>query len=162
MLFHIAIPRWIFHHVINSCTYFMIWIHTMYEHTHYKIFAKSCLRVKIWPKKLQFKTMCDCSVFAASVRRTARQTAAAQQSVSESIQNGFKFRLKFLKSTFFRPEEEAPWFELCKTQTTRQSFSVGTFRQLHSLDQLCNSVVYLCANLSLYSLKDRCWKPAMN
>ena len=63
---------------------------------------------------MQIKTMCDCSVFAAAVLPTARQTAAAQQSVSESIQNGFKFRLTFHKSTFFRPEEEAPWLSGAK------------------------------------------------
>ncbi len=71
--------------------------------------------------------MCDYSVFAAAVLPTARQTAAAPQSVSESIQNGYKFRLTFHKSTFFGPEEAAPWFELCKTQTTRQLFSVMEF-----------------------------------
>ncbi len=53
-------------------------------------------------------------MFAAAVRPTARQTAAARQSVSESIQNGFKFRLTFHKPTFSRPEEAAPWFEQCK------------------------------------------------
>jgi hypothetical protein len=57
---------------------------------------------------------CDGSVFAAVLLPTALQTAAARQSVSGSIQNGFKFRLTFHKSTFFRPEEAAPWFELCK------------------------------------------------
>jgi hypothetical protein len=73
--------------------------------------------------------MCDCSVFAAAVLLTALQTAAAPQSVSELIQNGFKFSLR-------------RHHERCKTQTTRQSFSVGTFWRLHLLDQLCNSVVY--------------------
>ena len=58
--------------------------------------------------------MCHCSVFAATVLLMARQTATALQSVSELIQNGFKFRLTFQvhKSTFFLPEEAAPW--LCK------------------------------------------------
>ena len=47
------------------------------------------------------KTMRDCRVFAAAVRPTAQQTAEVPQSVSESIQNGFNFRLTFHKSTFF-------------------------------------------------------------
>jgi hypothetical protein len=46
----------------------------------------------------------------AAVRQTAWQTAAVLQSVSESIQNRFKFRLTFHKST----EEVAPWLEQCK------------------------------------------------
>ena len=58
--------------------------------------------------------MCDGSVFAASVRPTARPIAAARQSVSKSTQNGFKFRLTFHKSAFSRPEEAAPWLERCK------------------------------------------------
>jgi hypothetical protein len=65
-------------------------------------------------KKMQDQNRYDGSVFAVAVLPTARQTAAARQSVSESIQNGFKFRLTFHKSTFFRPEEAAPWFEQCK------------------------------------------------
>jgi hypothetical protein len=48
------------------------------------------------------------------VRQTTLQIAAALQSVSELIQDGFKFRLTFHESTFFLPEEAAPWFELCK------------------------------------------------
>jgi hypothetical protein len=59
-------------------------------------------------------SLCYGSVLAAAVRPTARQTAAARQSVSESIQNGFKFRLTFHKSTFVGPEEAAPWLEKCK------------------------------------------------
>ena len=58
--------------------------------------------------------MCDGSVFAALVLPMALLIAAALQSVSESIQNGLKFRLTFYKSTFFRPEEAAPWLEQCK------------------------------------------------
>ena len=40
-----------------------------------------------------------------------------------------------------------------KTQATRQSFFVSTFRRLHSLDQLCNSVVYQCAKFRFEILR---------
>jgi hypothetical protein len=40
-----------------------------------------------------------------------------------------------------------------KTQATRQSFFVRTFRQLHSLDQLCNSIVYQCAKFRFEILR---------
>jgi hypothetical protein len=88
------------------------------------------------------KTVCDGSVFPAAVLPTATvlQTSAVLQSVSEWVQNWIKFSLTCHKSTFFLPEEAAPW--LAKTQTTRQSFCVSTFWCLHLLDQLCNSIVY--------------------
>jgi hypothetical protein len=63
--------------------------------------------------------VCDDSVFGAAVRHAVRQSAAARQSVSESIQNGFKFRFTFHKSTFFRPEEAAPWLGRCKNTDHR-------------------------------------------
>ena len=40
-----------------------------------------------------------------------------------------------------------------KTQTTRQLFFTCTFWRLHSLDQLCNSIVYQCANSQFESLR---------
>ena len=60
--------------------------------------------------KFKTKAVCNGSVFMATVW----QSAEARQSVSESIQNGFKFHLTFHKPTFSRPEEAAPWFEQCK------------------------------------------------
>jgi hypothetical protein len=66
--------------------------------------------------------VCDCSVFVAAVLPTERQAAAARQSVSELIQNGFKFRLTFQKSTFFGPEEAASRLERCKNTDHKQSF----------------------------------------
>jgi len=57
------------------------------------------------------------AVFSLPLMRHAgavRQSAAARQSGSESIQNGFKFRLTFHKLAFSRPEEAAPWLERYK------------------------------------------------
>jgi hypothetical protein len=72
--------------------------------------------------------VCGGSVFA-TVLPTELQTAAALQSVSESIQNGFKFHLTFHKSTFFWPEKAAPgapWFELCKN-TDHKEVNFGNY-----------------------------------
>jgi hypothetical protein len=62
------------------------------------------------------KTVCDGSVFPAAVLPTATvlQTSAVLQSVSEWVQNWIKFSLTCHKSTFFLPEEAAPWLEQCK------------------------------------------------
>ncbi len=73
-------------------------------------------------------SLCDGSVFAAAVRPTAQQTAAARQSVSESILNVFKFRLTFHRSTFFGPEVAAPWLE----QYNNTDHKAVVFRKYHS------------------------------
>ena len=64
-------------------------------------------KLKQWTlKKLEvlktIKTGADGSVLALAMRHAGavRQSAAARQSVSESIQNGLKFRLTFHKSAF--------------------------------------------------------------
>ena len=54
---------------------------------------------------------------------------------------------------FSRPEEEAPWFERCKNTGYKAVVFVSTFRWLHSLDQLCNSVVYRCAKFRFEILR---------
>jgi hypothetical protein len=58
--------------------------------------------------------MAVCSLPQMRHAGAVRQSAAARQSGSESIQNGFKFRLTFHKSVFSRPEEAVPWLRACK------------------------------------------------
>jgi hypothetical protein len=96
--------------------------------------------------------VCDGSVFTAAVLHAVRQSAVALQSVSESIQNGLKFRLTFHSSTFFRPEEAALWLDWCKNTDHKAVVFVSPSKRFHSLDQLCNSVVYHCANIQCESL----------
>jgi hypothetical protein len=75
-------------------------------------------RKKLQNLKLR-DSVCDVSVFAAAVLHAVLQSTAARQSVSESIQDGFKFCLTLHKSTFFRPEEAAPWLERYKNTDHR-------------------------------------------